>query len=928
MRGEWVAIDLETTGLDTAKDSIIEFGAVRFRDGREIDSFTALVNPRRAIPQIVTDITGISNETIASAPSIDLVLPKFLAFVGSAPVVAHMASFDVALLRTQHNALHENKVIDTLDLASMLLPFAARINLRSLALELRLKLENAHRAEDDARATGLLYQVLWEKLVALPKSIVTEIAAAAARLDLLVAPVLQAAVSETIDKTLTVLPGIGKGEAQSVSEAAANPVVSRDEVEDAFAHHGSLSANFAVYETRPQQVEMALAVTDTLNNGGTLLVEAGTGVGKSLAYLLPAALWARSSGRPVVISTQTLALQDQLMNNDFPRVQAAVGADIRAAVMKGRANYLCLSHFERLRERGPRDQNEFIMLGRLLVWLHEGGSGDRTELPARGPQENAVWKRLSADEGFGCNPRLCMTQRSGYCPYGRAYNAAENAQIVIVNHALLATSAIDTAVDFDAVVIDEAHNLEDAITSWGTQWLDLNTAQEPIKQLGNFKRGDLFAVYQLLQNLITAEEVMRVETFVDLLSGALAEYQSALKRVFDRLSELRDELINRGGNDQFMGVRVHATVLAQPEFAPAADSGRDLVEFAQIIGPALDQLVKRIQSATAGLDNGSLRELMNSIYAQRLAIRENGDLLAGLLSAQHGNWVYWLSGSDNQFPLAVNRAPLDVGSTLEQTLWRKRSVIMTSATLRTGVDAESFEHIRGRLHLRDPHEVILGSPFAYKDNVLLYVPQDAPPPANKDGHQRAIDQAIIQLAVALNGRVLALFTSHAQVRQTTRNITARLGMVGIQVLSQSEGGGRQVLIDQFLTADKAVLLGTRMFWEGVDIPGDRLSAVVIAKLPFPVPNEPVVAARSESYTDPFNEYSVPEAILTFRQGFGRLIRTATDRGVVAVMDSRILTARYGKAFLASLPDLNVVRGPLANLGKAAADWLPDLAPKP
>lgn len=496
--------------------------------------------------------------------------------------------------------------------------------------------------------------------------------------------------------------------------------------------------------------------------------------------------------------------------------------------------------------------------------------------------------------------------------------------MIIVNHALLSTPAVESAVSFDTVVIDEAHNLEDAITSGATRWLDLNSASEPVKQLGNFKRGDLAAVYQQLQGAVSAEDVMRVEKFIDLLSGALTEYQAALKRVFDRLAELRDELIQRAGNDQFMGVRVLANVLAQAEFAPTIAAGRDLVEFAQIIGPALDQLIKRIQTATSGKEDSGLRELMNSIFAQRVALRDNGELLAGLLSDNHGNWVYWLSGSDNQFPLAVNRAPLDVGAALEQTLWKQRAVVLTSATLRTGTEAESFDHLRARLHVPEPRELILGSPFAYKDNVLVFVPQDTPPPASKDGHQRAIDQAIIQLAVALNGRVLALFTSHAQVRQTTRNITARLGIGGIQVLSQSEGGGRQVLIDQFLSADKAVLLGTRMFWEGVDIPGDRLSAVLIAKLPFPVPNEPVVAARSEMYTDPFNEYSVPEAILMFRQGFGRLIRTATDRGIVAILDSRILTARYGKAFLAALPELNVVRGPLANLGKAATDWLPNL----
>lgn len=926
MRGEWVAIDLETTGLDTAKDAIIEVAAVRFRDGQEIGAFSSLVNPRRGIPQVVTDITGISNETIATAPTIDTVLPQFIDFIGDVPVVAHNVGFDISVLRLQHNVLRENIAIDTLDLAAMLMPRAARVNLRSLALELGLTLENAHRAQDDARATGHLYWRLWQKLIALPRSIVVEISAAAERLQWMTTPVLQAAVGEAIEKPVPTLPAY-KAAVQAADSAQSAPFVSADEVRRAFSAEGTLAAGFTAYETRPQQLDMALSVAETLSTGGILLAEAGTGVGKSLAYLMPAALWAQRSGRPVVISTHTIGLQDQLLHSDIPRLRAVLGRDVRAAVLKGRSNYLCLSQFERLRERGPRDQTEFVMLGRLLVWLYEGGNGDRADLPARGPQEMAVWRRLSADEGFGCNPATCgRMHRSGHCPYLSAYNAAEHAEIIIVNHALLATPAVENTVSFDTVIIDEAHNLEDAITSGATQWIDMNAALTPVKQLGNFKRGDLAEVYQLLQNIIGADDLMRVEKFIDLLSGGLTEYQAALKRTFDRLAELREELISRGGNDQFMGVRVVDGVLSRDEFIPTLEAGREVAEFAQIIGQAIDQIIKRTQAATAGRDDSSLRELLNSIYAQRIALRDNSALLAGLLSEQHGNWVYWLSGSDNQFPLAVNRAPLEVGATLESTLWRHRAVVLTSATLRTGGDAETFDHLRSRLHVPIAQEITLGSPFNYKRNVLLYVPQDAPPPANKDGHQRSIDQAIIQLAVALNGRVLALFTSHAQVRQTTRNITARLGMAGIQVLSQSEGGGRQVLIDQFQLADKAVLLGTRMFWEGVDIPGDSLSAVVIAKLPFPVPNEPVIAARSEVYADAFNEFSVPEAILLFRQGFGRLIRTASDRGVVAILDSRVLTARYGKAFIAALPEMDVVRGPLAQMGKAAADWLPELKP--
>lgn len=922
MRGEWVAIDLETTGLDTEKDKIIEVAAVLFRDGVEVDAFEALVNPRQAIPQIVADLTGISNDTIAAAPEIDAVLPELIRFVGRRPVVAHMASFDVSILRGQHQVLLDNLVIDTLDLASILMPRAARVNLRSLALELGLELRNAHRALADARASGLLYGYLWQQLVNLPRDLLEELASAARQVRWPSAAVLESAAAETVNTSaFRTRLNIVHDEPALDGQAQTIPVA----VDTLFGVNGMASQAFAEFEARPQQHEMAQAVAETLDRGGVLFVEAATGVGKSLAYLFPVALWARQHGRPVVVSTHTISLQEQLMKSDIPRLQAVLGANIRATVLKGRSNYLCLANFERFRDRGPRDRDEFIMLGRVLVWLNDGGSGDRGELPSRGPQDNALWRRLSADDGFGCNPSLCAVTRLGVCPLANAYRRATTADIIIVNHALLATATLDSYIDYDTVVIDEAHNLEMAVTHGASRWLDENAALEPVKQLGSYRRGDLASVLQRLKALQADNDlVMRVERFVELLAGSLAGFQAAVRTVFRQLDELRQHLVDRAGQDQFLGVRVLPSVLREPEFATALAAGRDLQEFADGIGPELEKFNRRIHAIAQEKDDPLLRDLVNSLQSQRIALSEAADLLCGLLSDSHDNWVYWLSGGDGQYPIAVNRAPIDVGTILEGTLWRRRSVVLTSATLRIGRDPESFDHIKTRLQAPPARELALGSPFDYRKNALIYIPTNVPPPSNREGHQRAIDTALIQLAVALNGRVMALFTSHAQVRQTTRNVSARLGMVGIQVFSQSEGGSRQTLIEQFQRTDKAVLLGTRSLWEGVDIAGEQLSALLIAKLPFPVPNEPIVAARSEQYADPFNDYSVPEAILLFRQGFGRLIRTAHDRGIVAVLDSRILTARYGRAFLDSLPDAQVVKAPLDQLGVEAQRWLPDV----
>jgi DNA polymerase-3 subunit epsilon/ATP-dependent DNA helicase DinG len=256
---------------------------------------------------------------------------------------------------------------------------------------------------------------------------------------------------------------------------------------------------------------------------------------------------------------------------------------------------------------------------------------------------------------------------------------------------------------------------------------------------------------------------------------------------------------------------------------------------------------------------------------------------------------------------------------MDRYIWSaKESVVLTSATLRTG---DSFSYVGERLHLEDVELLDVGSPFDYESSTLLYLPTDIPEPNDRVGYQRALERGIIELAAALNGRVMVLFTSYTQLRQTAQAITPRLALGGITVYDQSDGSSRQALLDGFMTNEKAVLMGTRSFWEGVDIPGDSLSALVITRLPFAVPTDPVFSARGETYQNSFEEFAVPDAVLRFRQGFGRLIRRATDRGVVTVFDSRILTKGYGMVFLESLPTCTLKQGPLDGLAPAAKQWL-------
>jgi len=332
----------------------------------------------------------------------------------------------------------------------------------------------------------------------------------------------------------------------------------------------------------------------------------------------------------------------------------------------------------------------------------------------------------------------------------------------------------------------------------------------------------------------------------------------------------------------------------------------------------MNELIKTIGD---GLEEPSetIQDTLGSLASLTLRLAEVDDHLNALVNKPDPGFVYWAEMLPNNFKLVMQAAPLHIGPLMEQYLWHaKSSVILTSATLTTNGD---FDYLRNRLNADEASELVLGSPFDYENSTLLYICKDMPEPADAGAYQRSVEQTLVRLAKATHGRMLALFTSYSQLRKTSVAIAPALADAQIEVFEQGEGASTNTLLETFREADQAVLLGTRAFWEGVDIPGEALSVLAIVKLPFDVPTDPIIAARSETFEDPFNEYSLPEAILRFRQGFGRLIRTQSDRGVVAVLDPRIINKRYGKQFIESLPTCTVKVAPTSELPAAAARWL-------
>lgn len=930
MRGVVVAIDLETTGLDVKNDEIIEIGAVRMQEGKIIDEYATLVKPNISIPDRTTLLTGIKPEDVSNAPSIKAVLPDLLSFVGDAPIIGHSVGFDLAFMN-KHGVFTSNTPLDTYDLASVLLPNAPRYNLHSLTTMFDIALEDAHRALDDARAAGVLYWQLYLMTLKLPLHTLQAINRAAHGMQWAASATFASALQEREDRTQaqaqnpTIAPQ--PSDALSESRPALKPNEEQVQLETEaitriFGADGELAQAMSGYEHRPQQETMARLITQAFNTSEHLIVEAGTGTGKSLAYLIPAFEWASLNNQRVVISTDTIALQDQLLNKDIPNLQRILGINLNASVLKGRSNYLCLNRFETLKRRGPTSIEELRVLAKILVWRLEDQSGDKTTISLRGPAENNIWNRLSSADGEGCRANACRTTLGVNCPFHNAYKQAEASHLLIVNHALLiadAKSENRVLPDYQYIIIDEAHHLEEAVTNSMRFTIDEATLMRRLEDIGNTKRGLLADLVRSLRESDTpTKTVTRVEDYIESVTQATTEMGTHVHNLFKALRALAEHVGNLSRGDYVSNIRIEEQQRTTRSFGQVQRKWHILRQFMEVISDAATELSEvLVKLEDYNIENHADLQRNMEIVSQYL--NNTNTNLDGFIEEPDSNTIYWLSVSQDGRQLALHTAPLHVGPLITEHLWnQKQSVILTSATLRTN---GNFEHIRERIHAEtiEAHEV--GSPFDYKSSTMLFLPTNLPEPNEFNRYQKAIEKSVIDLSAVLGGRVMVLFTSYGQLRQTAKNITPRLALGNITVYDQSDGTSRQSLLENFKSTERAVLLGTRSFWEGVDIPGDDLSALIITRLPFPVPSDPIFAARSDTYQNSFNDYAVPEAILRFRQGFGRLIRTNTDRGIVVIMDARITSKRYGSAFLDALPDCTIKQANIDELSNTAREWL-------
>jgi ATP-dependent DNA helicase DinG len=926
-----VALDIETTGLSPREDSIIEIGAVRFNGNRIEAEWSSLINPGCRIPPAITQLTGITDQMVLRAPFIQEMVQELQEFVGDAPILGQNIQFDMAFIH-RLNILQDNRLMDTYEIASVLLPTSSRYGLGSLAYSLGIPVPISHRALDDAQTTRAVYLKLFEEALKLPLHLLAEIVRLGEGIDWHGYYPFRLALRERTSEVIS--PDVVKhrydGPIFSDHEIKSAPPLKPihepkpldiEEVSALLEPGGVFAKHFPQFEYRSQQVEMLRVVGKALSEEHHLLVEAGTGTGKSMAYLIPAAIFATQNNQRVVISTNTINLQDQLINKDIPDLCEALGIELRATIVKGRGNYLCPRRLESMRHHGPETPEEMRVLGKVLVWLQSTITGDRSEINLNGVVETSVWSRLSAEDE-GCTTANCLKRTGGICPFYRVRQAAHSAHILIVNHALLlADVATGNRVlpDYEYLIIDEAHHIEDATTDALSFEINYRFLERTLRTLGSKNSGVFGWMVNATENVLTPSDHAALNQLIDQATTLAFRLENISRDFFATINDfLADQRDGRGLGRYSQQVRILEATRVQPAWMQVESAWEETQQTLQPLVETLANISKTLADVLDRLAEED-EELYGSLTNIYRILQEFNEHVERLVFKPVEEQIYWAEIQPNSYHPSLHAAPLYIGNLMERYLWyEKKAVILTSATLTT---AGEFDYLRSRLKADEADELAVGSPFDYENATLLYLVNDIPEPSDRNGHQRAINAGLTRLCIATGGRTLVLFTSYDQLKRTSQAITSPLAREGIMVFEQGDGASRHALLESFRNNERAVLLGTSSFWEGVDVPGEALSVLVIAKLPFGVPSDPIIAARSETFEDPFSQYSIPEAILRFRQGFGRLIRTQQDRGVVVIFDRRLITKRYGRTFLESLPVCTQRSSPLADLPKAATSWL-------
>ena len=916
----FIAFDFETTGLQVETDRAIEVAAIMFKDGKPAEKFVTLINPQIPISDLIADITGITNEMVAEAPLEKEIIDDLFEFLGDYPIVAHNTPFDLSFLRAmaeRHNKdFIERKCYDTLTLSRAFLFFQPTHNLSAVSEYFNLSSEGAHRAEKDTENCGEVFIELVHEVASYNLDLISNIITFLNPFEVhnkdLFINIGNLLTKKGNLKTAIVSSELAKPQNKNIFFHDAKTNINTTNSVDVFGENGLLNQTFDSYELRPNQINFSEYVDNILSGqGGIGVIEAGTGLGKSMAYLYPAIKYSHdnSNENPIILSCYTKHLQDQLFNNDLPTLTKAIDTSIKAVLLKGRNNYLCKTRLRWLINSSDKmlSGEEAMNLLPVLVWLEHTSTGDLDECPGF---SNGFTYRLmgliQSEQGF-CTSSICAKHDG--CFFGALRKVAYQSNLIVVNHALLISDAqskskIDDSMGFlpenNAVIIDEAHNLPKAAYHQLTLSFDHRSLNYVLDRIDP-KHNHSVRWNNKLRTIAAIHSKFEISRST--LSGLVEEGRDLIKIFFDKMTS--NAYHHFDPNSKY-STKIIIDDLNE-HFTPLEKELNELKS-------ALHSLRNHIRKLREDLlDIDETRE--DFIELHQLFDRSEGSLTDILIltesitSNQNKEYVYWYEGNfrtisgATQLILTVNMAPIQPGIELANSIFKSIDFcILTSATLRTKL---SFDYFLNRVGLDsvefdDISSTVYESPFSYNDQVTYF--QYA---GNDSQRPDIIAKTILHCHRKFNKRMMVLFTSRAQLDNTSQLLRQLSHKADLPIFAQKRQTSRMGLIRGMKQVKNGILLGTNAFWEGVDLPGDLLEVLMIIKMPFDVPTEPTVKAYGKMIEErggnSFMDYALPESVIRFRQGFGRLIRTTYDEGIFIVMDDRIINKRYGISFSESIP---------------------------
>lgn len=924
----FAVLDFETTGNQPG-DEIIQIGFVVLNEQLTIEQqYHTLVRPSIPIPAFITQLTGITDEMVADAPDLDEAMTGLVPLLSDVALVGHHVAFDYQFLR---NALEQTgylpftgRILDTIEMLRILFPSLTSYQLGSVAQTFGIEHERPHQADSDALATAHIFVRCIEAIRDLPLLTLQRIVELFANEDNDLAWLLQSELARIeqdatrfndrhdqqsyrqlsfkTDEWTDELPPREGMKDQALEGVSFRSFM--DQVKD------NLKQRFTNYEPRSAQEQMFDEVMECLDEDKHLLIEAGTGTGKSLGYLLPALYHSVKNDKKVIISTHTINLQEQLRQRDLPLLDMIMPVPFKASVLKGRSHYLCLRKFEhKINHREfVHARDDLITAAQMVVWLSQTEHGDDEELHLvhKGPD---FWDTVSSDSD-SCLNRACPWFRR--CYYHRAKNNANLSDVIITNHSLLFTDVIAEhrlLPAYEHLVIDEAHHFEETAGKHLGVHVQYFSLIHPLVRLYKDSKNGSLVLLQTRLRLSGSEKSLVWAEGIDKLMNQIVE----MKDSWDRLHEAMYQLLPAPEAGQ---AEVGQAVLRlQSSNKPEAWSA--ISEMEQEIHTRLNEIVRSGEKLTQEwkeADDEELQGVITDVTGLLKDLANVKDEFRMFVQVSDPETVYWMEGNPQYKHKSMNMyaVPVDVSEALNRYFFEpKKSVILTSATL--SVD-KSFSFVEEQIGLKDAardgrlNTVILPSPFNYREQALVIIPRDFPTVrGSSDPHFNSnLTTSLADIAKVTKGRMLVLFTSYRMLKDVYEPLKEHLKLHGIQVLGQGmDSGNRSKLTRRFQEQSASVLLGTSSFWEGVDIPGDALTCLAIVRLPFQPPNHPLVEAKCDLLKrrkqNPFRKYSVPQAVIRFKQGFGRLIRTTQDKGIVLIYDTRVIETSYGKHFLYSLP---------------------------